>query len=339
MKITKGKFALFVIMTIIFAAFSIFAFVYYFGETYNSFYTNANTEVKIPGLEEGFVPQGMEYESTNDIFLISGYMADGSASRLYVVGDDVKYVTFNYAEEEYVGHAGGVTTNGDGVWIVGDGTLNYIKLAEILSADNETQLTFASQFTAPNGADFVTTYNNNLLVGEFQRDGNYIRNESHEITTPSDNTNKAVTFAYEINNNNEFGLESTTPIYAISTPSLVQGMVVTDENIILSTSYSLPSSHLYIYDNIIGTTGTEYVVKREYFINDGETETPIEVDTYILDTPTSSETLPPMSEEITLKDDAVCVLFENACSKYKMFTRVNLENVYNYELSLLLPQD
>lgn len=55
MKITKGKFALFLIMTIIFTAFSIFALVYYYSETYSSFFNTAKTEFEIPGLEEGFV--------------------------------------------------------------------------------------------------------------------------------------------------------------------------------------------------------------------------------------------------------------------------------------------
>lgn len=334
MKITKGKFALFVIMTIIFTAFSIFAFVYYFGENYNSFFDKATAETKIPGLSEGFVPQGMEYESFNDVLLISGYMADGSASRLYVIEDnDVKYVTFSYEEETYVGHAGGVTSNGTGLWIVGDGMVNYIQLADILNAENAQQLTFDSRFTAPNGADFVTIYDGKLLVGEFHREGNYERDESHEVTTPSGSTNKAVTFAYEINNGSEYGIASTIPTYAISTTSLVQGMVVTNGNIILSTSYSLPSSHLYIYENTLSSAPTQQI---HFDSLDDVADEDFMIDTYILDTPTSSQILPQMSEEITIKDGSLYILFENACSKYKMFTRLNLTDVYSLELSNLL---
>ena len=325
MKITKGKFALFIIMTIIFTAFSIFAFVYYFGENYNSFYAETNQEFEIPGLEEGFVPQGMEYESTNDIFLVSGYMTNGSASRLYIIDseNEVKYVTFNFKDEVYTGHAGGVTSDGDGLWIVGDDIVNYLNLGEVLNAENGEELAINSRFTAPNGADFVTIYNNNLIVGEFHRDGNYSSDVSHEIQTPSGNVNKAVTFAYEINRNNDCGLSSFIPVYAISTPSLVQGMSITEDKIILSTSYSLPNSHIYTYENIINGTYT-----KQSFLGLDE-----EVDTYILDTPTSTKTLPPMSEEITIKDDTLFVLFENACSKYKLFTRVNLTNVYSYNLN------
>ena len=102
-------------------------------------------------------------------------------------------------------------------------------------------------------------------------------------------------------------------------------MSITEDKIILSTSYSLPNSHIYTYENIINGTST-----KQSFLGLDE-----EVDTYILDAPTSTKTLPPMSEEITIKDDTLFVLFENACSKYKLFTRVNLTNVYSYNLNNL----
>ncbi len=327
MKITKGKFALFLIMTIVFTAFSIFALVYYFGENYTSFYNTAKTEFEIPGLNEGFVPQGMEYEKTNDIFLISGYMANGSASRVYIIDNEneVKYVTFNFENEPYLGHAGGVTSDGYGLWLVGDSVVNYLHLNDLLNAENGDQISIISSFTAPNGADFVTTYDGKLIVGEFHREGNYSRDSSHEIITSSGKVNKAITFAYEIDNNNACGLKTFNPIFAISTTSLVQGMSITEDKIILSTSYSLPSSQILIYDNILNGTAT-----KMHFNGLDE-----EVDTYILDTPTSSKTLPPMSEEITIKDNSLFILFENACSKYKMWTRLNLTNVYSYNLENL----
>ena len=178
----------------------------------------------------------------------------------------------------------------------------------------------------------MTIYDGKLLVGEFHREGNYERDESHEVTTPS-GSNKAVTFAYEINNESEYGIASTIPTYAISTTSLVQGMVVTNGNIILSTSYSLPSSHLYVYKNILSSAPTTQI---HFDSLDDVAGEDFMIDTYILDTPTSSQILPQMSEEITIKDGSLYILFENACSKYKMFTRLNLTDVYSLELSNLL---
>lgn len=39
-----------------------------------------------------------------------------------------------------------------------------------------------------------------------------------------------------------------------------------------------------------------------------------------------------MSEEIAIKDNSLYVLFENACNKYKYFTRDNLEYVFSLDL-------
>ena len=122
MKLTKGKLATFIIMIALFLAFSIFAIVYYYGESYSDFYGKTQAEFTIPGLDEGFVPQGIEYEQENDIFLISGYMANGSASRVYVVkGEEANYVTLSYNNESLTNHFGGITTDGTGVWIGGEG--------------------------------------------------------------------------------------------------------------------------------------------------------------------------------------------------------------------------
>ena len=253
MKLTKGKLATFIIMIALFLAFSIFAIVYYYGESYSDFYGKTQAEFTIPGLDEGFVPQGMEYEQGNDIFLISGYMANGSASRVYVVKDEeANYVTLSYNNESLTNHFGGITTDGTGVWIGGESKVYYLKLESLL-AENEV-VEVEDVFMTPNGADCLTIYNgNHLIVGEFYREGSYDTDPTHHITTESGRENTAVSFAYQINNNEQYGLLYTNPAFAISTPSQVQGIVITNNQIILSTSYSLPSSVLYFYDNIIGT--------------------------------------------------------------------------------------
>lgn len=325
MKLTKGKLATFIIMIVVFLAFSIFAIVYYYGESYSDFYGKTQAEFSIPGLDEGFVPQGIEYEQENDIFLISGYMANGSASRVYVVkGEEANYVTLSYNNESLTNHFGGITTDGTGVWIGGESKVYYLKLENLLS-ENADVVEVEDVFMSPNGADCLTVYNGNfLIVGEFYREGSYDTDPSHHITTESGRENTAVSFAYQINNNNTYGLLNTNPAFALSTTSQVQGIVITNDQIILSTSYSLPSSVLYFYDNIIGTEA------RESMAFEGLTE---EVDTYILDEPKSTLSAPPMTEEIAVKDGSLYILFENACSKYNMFTRVNLENVYSLSLA------
>ncbi len=332
--ITKSKFATAIVMMVIFVAFTIFAFVYYFGEPYTDFYKTARQEFEIVGLSDNLVPQSLCYfkDDANNIFLVGGYMSDGKASRVYVV-DAKTYVTLKsfslaYLDEndnivDYVGHCGGIKTDGNGVWFCGESYVYYFKYEDIIYVDDGGQIVADSYFNAPNGADFLTIYDNKLLVGEFHKDGKYDTSESHVIET-TNGTNHAVTFAYEIDNNSEYGLRNLNPVYAISTTSLVQGMAITDDSIILSTSYSLPSSNLYVYKNVLNS-GLEPI--KMTFENVEE-----EVDTYILDTPAKTIKAPCMSEEIAVKDDRLFILFENACNKYKYFTRDNFKTAYSIEL-------
>ncbi len=340
-QIKKSHFALAIIMIIVFVAFTIFAFIYYFGEDYSEFNATAREEFEVVGLADGLVPQGFTnyHESTSEgKFFVGGYMTDGSASRVYVVNAETyeteKYFILAYYEDDtivdYTGHCGGLVTDGNGFWFSGDGLVYYFSYDKINSVENGGQIIADSYFMAPNGADFLAIYNNVLLVGEFHRDGNYDTSTTHHIET-SNGTNYAVTFAYDINTTNTSGcgLEDLNPEYAISTPSLVQGMVITNDMIILSTSYSLPSSTIYFYENIINQVTPE---SRQY---DNITE---EVQTYILDTPVKTIKAPSMSEEIVVLDGRLYILFENACNKYKYFTRNNLKNVYSIELPTLVTE-
>lgn len=328
--IKKSHFVTAIVMMIIFVAFTIFAFVYYFGEPYTEFYRTARAEFEIVGLEDNLVPQGMDYYAEDNIFLVGGYMSDGKASRVYIVDGETneteKYFSLAYENEEgnvvdYIGHCGGLKTNGNGVWFSGEGMVYYFDYTKIASVENGGQIVADSYFSAPNGADFLTIFDNKLFVGEFHREGNYNTSESHIIETEN-GTNRAVTFAYEINNNENYGLVNLNPTYAISTPSLVQGMVIINNTIILSTSYSLPSSNIYVFENILG-------VNPEKMTFEGVDE---EVDTYILDTPAKTIKAPCMSEEMAIKDGRLYILFENACNKYKYFTRDNFRTAYSIEI-------
>lgn len=74
--------------------------IYYFGAFYPNFNAHAkNKEFEIPGLAETFVPQGMDYQAEDDVFLVSGYMSDGSASRIYVVDAKTGVLPIYYTVE------------------------------------------------------------------------------------------------------------------------------------------------------------------------------------------------------------------------------------------------
>ena len=153
------------------AVFSVIVFLailvvlWYWGDSYRDF-TDFNTvktlsgdTLKIPGLDEGAVPQGMANYTTSykytditgnektmkqEYLFVSAYMKEGP-SRLYVTGTRTGYVGYvtlkNEDGTDYVGHAGGVatscnnsdsngnrTTEKDGtLWVVSDGTVYCAK--------------------------------------------------------------------------------------------------------------------------------------------------------------------------------------------------------------------
>lgn len=333
---SKSKLTVTIVTIIVFVAFLIFGIVYYFGVNYSDFYAMAEQEFEIQGLEDGFTPQGLAYDNNNH-FLVSGYMDDGSASRIYVVNSETneteKCVTLYYdndgTREIYTGHCGGIVSYSDGVWVVGDGIVNFFSYQNLMDAKDGDEILIESYFQAHNGADFITTYQNRLVVGEFYRDGSHEVDTTHTIETPSGKINTAVTFLYDINtvNTESCGLQDYIPEKAISTTSLVQGMVITDDEIIISASYSLPSSHIYTYDNFLNTEG----VSVEYSGLDEP------VPTYILDEATSDLVAPCMAEEIAVKDGRLYVLFESACNQYKLYTRENIKYVYSYDLNTPSP--
>ncbi len=308
-----------------------FILIWYFGDNYTGFYNIANAEFEIAGLDEGFIPQGLDYEETTDTYLSCGYMNDGSASRIYVVDGEsletTKYFTLQDSDEkDYVGHAGGIATDGENVWICGDGVVYRFSFNDILTVENAHKITIIDSFESQNGADFLTVDGNYLWVGEFHNDGKYKRPESHQFETSDGKINNALSFCYEIDSAKDFGIESATPIKALSTGSLVQGMVITNDKIILSTSYSLANSNLTSYENILKGTHTSTFEINETTIN-----------VYVLDAEdiVAEYELPCMSEEIVEANGKIYISFENACAKYKIVTREQLNKIYSVPVDKL----
>ena len=309
---SKSKKITTIVIACIFAVLAIFVTFWYFGVSYGDFYAKATKEFEIPGLSEGFTPQGLCYEDKENIFLVCVDMNDGSASRIYVVDGKTekttKFFTLNIEDKVYTGHAGGIATDGTNVWIVGDGTVNRFSFEEVMAVENGNAIQILDSFVSNNGADFVTVdrTKNNLWVGEFHREGKYDTDESHFIETSDGTINKAISFCYEINSDSPYGITSTTPIMALSTPSLVQGMSFTTEKIVISTSYSLPNSHIYSYTNIMEETSE---AEKTFNYNDS-TAIPL----FVLENKILIEDLeaPCMSEEIEFVNGKIYVLFESA---------------------------
>lgn len=308
--------------------FFIAAMIYYFGASHKVFDSISTKALEIPGLETKFVPQGMEYDQPSNKVFVTGYMSNGEASRIYIINNETKktekYFTLTHEGETYLGHCGGIAIYDTNVWISGDGYLYRFELAQALSVENGKSIEVLDKLKTRNGADFLFDYDNKLIVGEFYKKGKYDTPENHHIQTSSGETNYALAFIYTINTYKSYGLESTTPEAGISLPNQVQGMCFNaDGKIVLSTSYSLPNSLIYIHDNILNSSPSATTT-----INNNELQV------YVLNKDNLVRTIeaPCMSEEIVLIDGKVCVLFENNCKKYKFFTRTRLKHIYALDI-------
>ncbi len=305
----------------------LFLSVWYFGAFYPNF--KATKRLTIPGLKEGFVPQGICRADDEKIWLISGYMVNGSKSRIYKVRESDGYATYftlnNTEEDKIYGHLGGIASNGNNVWIATEGCVLFLNLSDIINVTHGGQVSVLGQMDSGTEASFCFANDEVFIVGEFYRKKGF-EIVDHEKTRESDNTvNHAYAVCYRINNQLQYGL-SMNPAYVLSIPDQVQGIALTNSGkIVLSTSYGLPSSKILIFDPIASRLNIDGRV------NIGGTS----VNLFILGNSDVKKKIkaPCMSEGIDYYNGQVYVLFESACKKYNMVTRTRTKNVLSFDLN------
>ena len=296
----KGKIAMIVSLAIV-GVFALALLIYYFGAFYPTFNQRDNRkEFDLPGLEDSFVPQGIDYVDGKDVVLVSGYMSDGRASRIYMIdrlgGQVIKYVTCTVGGEVYAGHAGGIATDGNRVWIAGDKQLLTFSYELLEALGNEETLPAESVFETGNGCDFVDVVNDKLLVGEFYREGKYETPQQHHVAVSKNEKTHAMAYLYEINDSLS-GI-AKIPTMALTLPDHAQGIAVVDaaenQKIVISTSWSIPSSKLLVYDSPFDGEPTRNVIISQK-----------EVPVYELNSLNLVQSIkaPAMSEELTVVDD------------------------------------
>ena len=255
---------------------------------YSEYYGIRDKVAVNPGLNEGAVPQGIAVDTKRDIIITSAYMADKSASRLYVTNskNKYKYVELYYENgKAFTGHVGGVSLSGDYVYIANDDRIYKISLDDVLTKSS-IQLGESNSYKVNNQASFTFADDEYLYVGEFHY-GPYVC--EHEI-----GDYHAICTKYDLD-------DLTTPVAIYSIRDKVQGFCVTDEgDIVLSTSLSLADSHFYVYDS-------------ENIVQNGTYQ---DVPLYILDNPSKVIKAPAMSEDLSYSDGKVYTMYENACNKY-----------------------
>lgn len=272
---------------------------------YNNYYKIESNVCVNPGLDDGFVCQGVCAAEDAGKILVCGYMDDSSNSRVYVV--DIETNEYYHVKltrnggDLYKGHAGGMATSGDTVYIANASKLFVFSLTSLLSAKDGDFLDIGSGVPVNNAASYVYCDEDYIYVGEFH----HTKDDYDKAHTLDDGETvvNAIVSRYTHNAiQNHSGDEAAIPDRIYTVREKVQGICFTpDGKIVLSTSYSIAHSYYYVY-NAADCTDT------------GKTFGGVPV--FELGKCTKEIKAPAMSEDLDYYDGKVITVYESASNKY-----------------------
>ena len=252
---------------------------------YNEYYSITTEVCKNPGLNEGAVPQGVAVSEDEGLILTTAYMTDKSASRIYLTNskNESRCILLMQNGKPFLGHVGGISLSGNLAYIANDHRIYPIDLDDIKTKD---KIEIGEGILVNNQASFTFADSNYLYVGEFHYGPYVCENKIDD--------NNAIVTKYSL-------ADLTKPLAIYSVGDKVQGFCMKpDGTIILSTSWSVSDSKLYVYEK------DRIVLSGEY---DG-------VPLYKLKNPTKVIKAPAMTEDLSYANGKVYTLFESACNKY-----------------------
>lgn len=261
---------------------------------YSEYFSAKDNLCKNPGLSDGFVCQGICAVDDTDKILVSGYMKDKAPSRIYVTDtDDSSYfVELSKSGEKFTGHAGGISMNGDTVYLADGSRLYSFPLDSVINAKEGDTVEIGEGVQVNNSASFCYADENYVYVGEFHDGGKYVTDHPYET---AEGTHYAIVCRYTHDD-----LENPDKIYSIRDKA--QGICFTpDGKVVLSTSYGLTDSHYYVYNEADARDSGEVL--------DGA---PV----YYLDDCKSDVKGPAMAEGLDYLDGRIITLTESASDKY-----------------------
>lgn len=317
---------------------------------FTGFFTNASTEFKIPGLSEGYIPQGFEKITLKDEngedkvhFLACGYMTDKvSSSRVYLLDEYGNVVNMtnlqNEKGEAFTGHAGGLTyqytDKGNYLYISGSKCLYVFNLDDVIGGKSEARRIGKFEVsTLKDGANadevspaYCKVFDGYLYAGSFEDAANNYATTANQHFTKDGQTNLSVILKYKLDPEAEYGI-SLKPEAVYSTPSTVQGMYIDNGKLMLSCSWGLSISKIHIYD--LNKIESSELCKTDTALWDGEYPVYfVGGDNYI-----TTIDAPPMAEEIVYHNGKIMIMNESACNKYIFgkFTSGNYLYGYYYD--------
>ncbi|MBQ5968483.1 MAG: hypothetical protein IJL52_00015 [Clostridia bacterium] len=275
---------------------------------YPKLFDHAAFGAVIPGLDQGFVPQGLGYSDALSAYLISGYFSNGDLPSAFVIVDAVsgkarKTLIFGDADgEAQTGHFGGVAAHGAYIYAVCKTQLFVYDAGAALAARGGTVLPAMLVTELPVQGSFCGAGGGVLWVGSFENRAPSEPSADPAEAAPADVPDpQGDMVGYRFSSFGPYGLcDPETPEYAAKIPALVQGVACYGRGtFVFSCSYGRTrNSRLLVFRNRNPKTWNgEAVFSKEE----------------------ASRTLtaPPMSEGLTTCPAGLAILFESGAALYR----------------------
>lgn len=312
------------VIVIFFTVSSLFFYRFSLPMAYGDFYSNATSHFKVPGLSEGFVPQGLDYVSHLDKFLISGYEGIDEKSVVYIGGKGgFEKVELTCDGGDFFCHTGGICAWGEYAYIAGcDGYCYVLALKDLFHENGRAKV--IGKFRAGNNADFISAFDGKLYIGEYYCPIVFPTAENHHMTTPCSDRHYAIMTSFSLKDNAPLGVDPI-PKEAYSIRDSVQGISLTDDGkIIMSSSNSVTGAFLTTYTFSSFTPSQDIMKILGY-----------EVPLYYLDSSvkTASVEILPNSEGIVCVDNRIYMVFEASSFKFSYGRWLNSGYIYSLNLA------
>ena len=287
-----------------------------------AFLKKAEVGFVIPGLAEGYIPQGICFDEAHDCYLISGYYEDDTPSRICLVGADgtlrksVSVIT--PGGKLSTGHFGGIATSGDLIYIANTDNLYVLRWPALTAAEESVQAEASLQTCLPatSGAEVVDGV---LWLTQFQENsGKAIKAAEPVYSTKGGHKLYARADAYVLDAQAPCGIREANivdgtayPDKAIAIPPEVQGMTFSpDGRLVFSCSYGRTvRSIISVYADVTQR-------KPDETLTMGDVLVPL-YHCRLIDRK-ATYTAPPMLQEVCVaKDGRLCFLSEAGATKYR----------------------
>ena len=278
----------------------------------------------VPRHAEGLIPQGICYDDTHGVYLISGYYEDDTPSQICVVKKDGVFAgsvgVITPGGKRSTGHFGGIAVYHDWVYVANTDNLYVLKLPEILYADADfvqakaalkTCLPATSGAEVADGVLWLTQFTENSGKSVKAADPVYQTKLGHKLYARAD--------GYVLDADSPFGIRETNlidgvavPDKAIAIPNEVQGMTtLPDGTLVFSCSYGRGMRSFVLLCKDVTAR------KADETLTFGASPVPLWY-CRLVDRK-ATITAPPMLQEVCIGPDGnLCFLSEAGAAKYRL---------------------